>query len=65
MKFTITINSGNSAMVDFPAHALKTMLHQVITQVEDTVTPFGLAGSPLYDLNGNKVGAWEYQPEES
>ena len=61
MKFTLNIDSGNAALSGgYPgAYAeVSRMIRAAAGMIEE-----GATGSPLFDINGNRVGAWDLDDE--
>jgi len=62
MRFTLTINLDNAAF-----HGEPDELARLVHQVAETAAAFDvtrLAGPfGVYDVNGNRVGSWEFTEE--
>lgn len=54
MKFKLTIDSDNDAMVDMPAYAVAALLRETAGRLDD-----GYANGVLRDVNGQPVGNWK------
>lgn len=59
MKFTLTIESGNAALVEGGREELARMLGVVSADVTS-----GMASGYLRDYNGNSVGYWELETDD-
>lgn len=59
MKFTMTIESGNAAMVEDVGAAVAEILRKVADAVD-----VGCYRDGVRDGNGNRVGSWELTTSE-
>ena len=53
MRFSLTIESGNAAMVD----DTETAVSDLLKEAADSIANGAFSGN-LYDFNGHKVGSW-------
>lgn len=61
MKFTMTIDSENEAVVDYPTKELQRALRKVSSHISASgVTR--VDGGVFLDINGNTIGSWEVTP---
>ncbi len=61
MKFTLKIESDNAAMVDNPQEGVARILESVARLVHEGEYYSGT----VHDSNGNTVGTWAMQVDES
>lgn len=62
MKFTVKIKTDNAALSDDPLRACE--LGRIVGNIQCAVRS-GSYGGSCYDYNGNQVGSWHLEWEES
>jgi hypothetical protein len=60
MKFTMTIDSENEAVVDNPTVEVLRALRKVRGKLADGIS--GIDGGKFLDVNGNSIGEWSVEP---
>lgn len=60
MALTLTIATTNSA---FDGDSLEPELARMLRTVADAIER-GTSGAPLFDVNGNNVGRFDYEPHD-
>jgi len=60
MRFVMTIQSENQAVVDYPTTTLLNALAKVRDAIEYGLG--GVDGGTFLDINGNSIGTWEVTP---
>lgn len=61
MKFVLSIEMGNSAMMTRSQVIGK--LKELAKDLQKTYDPKTM-GAPIRDINGNRVGSWEFEKEK-
>ena len=62
-KAHLTIDCGNAAFEE-PGQELARILRELADKVEHRVVADESESIPVADLNGNKVGRFEYEPDD-
>lgn len=60
MKFTLTIETDNAALIDETDEVDFDELARILSGISEAASASRAAGGgPVFDLNGNTIGAWE------
>lgn len=57
--FELDFATGNDAFSDYPQQEAGRILREIAGKVE-----LGATGGPVYDHNGNRIGAWSFEIPE-
>jgi len=61
-KFTLTFMCETSVFTDDPSIEISRILRATADKIEIGLNPMrnGLDGDPIRDINGNRIGEWEF-----
>lgn len=58
--FRMEFSTENAAFDDAPATEAGRILREIARKIEQCGDDLG--GGPVYDLNGNRIGHWKFEP---